>query len=201
MVEFYLLTFPRFPLRNKEHIFELTSYLLDHSGDERTPWIKRKHQLPRLFLATSTNCTSTQSAKPKQTYGIMEQLSTYLIHRGHVGRFCQLPSVRELPSVICFCNTSKCRSRIRPHLKVGKLGDIFQRLKRQRYPLPLQTTQHSIVYGTHTRGHALQYVSLKLYTSVPAPEVLMLQAPRFGSPFLSTAARRPSGLVGNLHTC
>ena len=48
MVEFYLLTFPRFPLRKKEHIsyfgknrthdFRTTSrcagYLLDHSGDE-----------------------------------------------------------------------------------------------------------------------------------------------------------------------
>ena len=50
MVEFYLLTFPRFPLRKKEHKsyfgknrthdFRTTSryaaYLLDHSGDERT---------------------------------------------------------------------------------------------------------------------------------------------------------------------
>ena len=48
MVEFYLLTFPRFPLRKKEHKsyfgqnrthdFRTTSkcadYLLDHSGDE-----------------------------------------------------------------------------------------------------------------------------------------------------------------------
>ena len=47
MVEFYLLTFPRFPLRKKEHksyfgknrIHEFrtsrcAAYLLDHSGDE-----------------------------------------------------------------------------------------------------------------------------------------------------------------------
>ena len=47
MVEFYLLTFPRFPLRKKEHKFYLgknrthdfrtsrcAAYLLDHSGDE-----------------------------------------------------------------------------------------------------------------------------------------------------------------------
>ena len=47
MVEFYLLTFPRFPLRKKEHKFyfdknrthdfrtsRCAGYLLDHSGDE-----------------------------------------------------------------------------------------------------------------------------------------------------------------------
>ena len=47
MVEFYLLTFPRFPLRKKEHksyfgknrthnvrISRCAGYLLDHSGDE-----------------------------------------------------------------------------------------------------------------------------------------------------------------------
>ena len=53
MVEFYLLTFPRFPLRKKEHNsyfgknrthdFRTTSrcagYLLDHSGDEVLPYI------------------------------------------------------------------------------------------------------------------------------------------------------------------
>ena len=49
MVEFYLLTFPRFPLRKKEHkscfgknrthdfrTSRCTAYLLDHSGDEAT---------------------------------------------------------------------------------------------------------------------------------------------------------------------
>ena len=48
MVEFYLLTFPRFPLRKKEHksyfgknrthefrTSRCADYLLDHSGDER----------------------------------------------------------------------------------------------------------------------------------------------------------------------
>ena len=52
MVEFYLLTFPRFPLRKKEHKSYLgknrthdfrtsrcAAYLLDHSGDENT-WNK-----------------------------------------------------------------------------------------------------------------------------------------------------------------
>ena len=47
MVEFYLLTFPRFPLRKKEHKYyfgkkrthdfrtsRCAAYLLDHSGDE-----------------------------------------------------------------------------------------------------------------------------------------------------------------------
>ena len=50
MVEFYLLTFPRFPLRKKEHISyfgknrthdfrtsRCAAYLLDHSGDEH--WV------------------------------------------------------------------------------------------------------------------------------------------------------------------
>ena len=49
MVEFYLLTFPRFPLRKKEHksyfgknrthdfrTSRCAAYLLDHSGDERS---------------------------------------------------------------------------------------------------------------------------------------------------------------------
>ena len=49
MVEFYLLTFPRFPLRKKEHKSYISKnrthdfrtsrcadYLLDHSGDEAT---------------------------------------------------------------------------------------------------------------------------------------------------------------------
>ena len=51
MVEFYLLTFPRFPLRKKEHksyfgknrthdfrTSRYAAYLLDHSGDERLQW-------------------------------------------------------------------------------------------------------------------------------------------------------------------
>ena len=60
MVEFYLLTFPRFPLRKKEHksyfgknrihdfrTSRCAAYLLDHSGDERevgaaTSWVARK---------------------------------------------------------------------------------------------------------------------------------------------------------------
>ena len=50
MVEFYLLTFPRFPLRKKEHksyvgknrthdfrTSRCAAYLLDHSGDETVP--------------------------------------------------------------------------------------------------------------------------------------------------------------------
>ena len=50
MVEFYLLTFPRFPLRKKEHksyfgknrthdfrTSRCADYLLDHSGDEGGP--------------------------------------------------------------------------------------------------------------------------------------------------------------------
>ena len=65
MVEFYLLTFPRFPLRKKEHksyfgknrthdfrTSRCAAYLLDHSGDERC-----KHQrkvafteAPRVFV-------------------------------------------------------------------------------------------------------------------------------------------------------
>ena len=52
MVEFYLLTFPRFPLRKKEHksyfgknrthdfrTSRCAAYLLDHSGDERRIYV------------------------------------------------------------------------------------------------------------------------------------------------------------------
>ena len=54
MVEFYLLTFPRFPLRKKEHksyfgknrthdfrTSRCAAYLLDHSGDERHKRLNR----------------------------------------------------------------------------------------------------------------------------------------------------------------
>ena len=64
MVEFYLLTFPRFPLRKKEHksyfgknrthdfrTSRCAAYLLDHSGDDRYPFTYRKrtpvHQYKR----------------------------------------------------------------------------------------------------------------------------------------------------------
>ena len=60
MVEFYLLTFPRFPLRKKEHKFyfgknrthdfrtsRCAGYLLDHSGDECPEKDKRT-----LFLSS-----------------------------------------------------------------------------------------------------------------------------------------------------
>ena len=60
MVEFYLLTFPRFPLRKKEHksyfgknrthdfrTSRCAAYLLDHSGDERLLFrIKQRSLLP-----------------------------------------------------------------------------------------------------------------------------------------------------------
>ena len=59
MVEFYLLTFPRFPLRKKEHksyfgknrthdfrTSRCAAYLLDHSGDER------HYQMQILLLVT-----------------------------------------------------------------------------------------------------------------------------------------------------
>ena len=58
MVEFYLLTFPRFPLRKKEHksyfgknrthdfrTSRCAAYLLDHSGDEQQTSIPMQVQL------------------------------------------------------------------------------------------------------------------------------------------------------------
>ena len=64
MVEFYLLTFPRFPLRKKEHksyfgknrthdffrTSRCAAYLLDHSGDERHYYIYIEHTVIRLRL-------------------------------------------------------------------------------------------------------------------------------------------------------
>ena len=59
MVEFYLLTFPRFPLRKKEHKSYLgknrthdfrtsrcAAYLLDHSGDELPMYNENVQQNP-----------------------------------------------------------------------------------------------------------------------------------------------------------
>ena len=61
MVEFYLLTFPRFPLRKKEHksyfgknrthdfrTSRCASYLLDHSGDEYEESNTAKTHSPRV---------------------------------------------------------------------------------------------------------------------------------------------------------
>ena len=66
MVEFYLLTFPRFPLRKKEHksyfgknrthdfrTSRCAAYLLDHSGDER---------LLYLVIVVCTVCPSRNQA-------------------------------------------------------------------------------------------------------------------------------------------
>ena len=57
MVEFYLLTFPRFPLRKKEHksyfgknrthdfrTSRCAGYLLDHSGDTMLLTVLQTHQ-------------------------------------------------------------------------------------------------------------------------------------------------------------
>ena len=65
MVEFYLLTFPRFPLRKKEHksyfgknrthdfrTSRCAAYLLDHSGDE-----KRRVAFIDTFLVAIANLT------------------------------------------------------------------------------------------------------------------------------------------------
>ena len=68
MVEFYLLTFPRFPLRKKEHKSDLgknqthdfrtrrcAAYLLGHSGDERYSTVRleyaNKKLVPRIQQA------------------------------------------------------------------------------------------------------------------------------------------------------
>ena len=72
MVEFYLLTFPRFPLRKKEHKYyfgknrthdfrtsRCAAYLLDHSGDEQllrpdngvySDWFEVEQGLPQIYV-------------------------------------------------------------------------------------------------------------------------------------------------------
>ena len=69
MVEFYLLTFPRFPLRKKEHksyfgknrthdfrTSRCAAYLLDHSGDEHAGE-KCEYQLRIYNLRFRVHCT------------------------------------------------------------------------------------------------------------------------------------------------
>ena len=76
MVEFYLLTFPRFPLRKKEHksyfgknrthdfrTSRCAAYLLDHSGDERYFCDSRmskgqSSQPPKSHISTSFSTTT-----------------------------------------------------------------------------------------------------------------------------------------------
>ena len=84
MVEFYLLTFPRFPLRKKEHksyfgknrthdfrTSRCAGYLLDHSGDESSIY--------------SNTCTEGHKKKPIMLvpgrYRTRNQSTTHLIRR------------------------------------------------------------------------------------------------------------------------
>ena len=68
MVEFYLLTFPRFPLRKKEHksyfgknrthdfrTSRCAAYLLDHSGDEQCVDIKLRYNEVERKIPISVN--------------------------------------------------------------------------------------------------------------------------------------------------
>ena len=76
MVEFYLLTFPRFPLGKKEHKSYLgknrthdfrtsrcAAYLLDHSGDER---LSTKEQVEQSSFST-TKSSEERSLKSGYT--------------------------------------------------------------------------------------------------------------------------------------
>ena len=83
MVEFYLLTFQRLPLRKKDHKSYLgknrthdfrtskcAGYLLDYSGDERLGFVKIKLDLPlvvtavRVVLSLSYDCSLHTAAVP-----------------------------------------------------------------------------------------------------------------------------------------
>ena len=81
----------------------------------------------------------------------MKQLSIFLIHQGHVGRLCQLPSVREVPSVTCFCNTSKCRSRITPFWRDFSTP---QTTKVSSYPCRQYSLVHSCIRAWHSHRGA-----------------------------------------------
>ena len=74
MVEFYLLTFPRFPLRKKEHksyfgknrthdfrTSRCAAYLLDHSGDER-PTTNKGFMFSAIFTINSSRNVLTFTA-------------------------------------------------------------------------------------------------------------------------------------------
>ena len=77
MVEFYLLTFPRFPLRKKEHksyvgknrthdfrTSRCAAYLLDHSGDKQTLSFRTRHHLCRQGVALAS------TRRPYRTGGV-----------------------------------------------------------------------------------------------------------------------------------
>ena len=66
MVELYLLTFPRFPLRKKEHksyfgknqthdfhTSRCAAYLLDHSGDIQPTFMADRNEIPRSYPVLS----------------------------------------------------------------------------------------------------------------------------------------------------
>ena len=92
MVEFYLLTFPRFPLRKKEHksyfgknlthdfrTSRCAAYLLDHSGDER----------PVLEIVWSIITRRDVSNRPSYT------CRTFFLHLFLPSDFCTKTMARE----------------------------------------------------------------------------------------------------------
>ena len=118
MVEFYLLTFPRFPLRKKEHksyfgknrthdfrTSRCAAYLLDHSGDERlvlrTPIFP---QAPSDITLPDRNANPSQKAGPIPYRG-GEPLEEALY------RSWRLLKVAHWPLARC------PRRTIRPHLR------------------------------------------------------------------------------------
>ena len=80
MVEFYLLTFPRFPLRKKEHksyfgknrthdfrSSRCADYLLHHSGDEGCHWGTYSNAIKRLCFYPMNQQFYTRSKKSLRT--------------------------------------------------------------------------------------------------------------------------------------
>ena len=77
MVEFYLLTFPRFPLRKKEHksycgknrtydfrTSRCAAYLLDHSGEELAYWLPTRNTcVIYIVLANPAACFLSSACK------------------------------------------------------------------------------------------------------------------------------------------
>ena len=90
MVEFYLLTFPRFPLRKKEHKFyfgknrthdlrtsRCAAYLLDHSGDELERHCDRATPVSPLSLPPRTIMTHQPGRQFRGVGTLAQETRTY----------------------------------------------------------------------------------------------------------------------------
>ena len=193
MVEFYLLKFPRFPLRKKEHksyfgknrthdfrTSRCAGYLLDHSGD--APGLSTI-ELP-CVLAESGVC-------------IMVFVCTHPIER-----CCALPCFpRHDNSVPCLSRATTSRRAPNWNSEEAHLvNTILNQPYRRRITTDRLNREDSQLGAPLEGGSGPTPVGKTLPHSYPKIR-FRREGGRARYIYTEVYARRPSGIVGYLHTC